>query len=273
MSDERGLAARFSAYRSDLSDDVRAPGVEAVHRTVLRRQKRRNTVASALAVLAIGAGVVQFALAGGPQTGPAGPTSQSPSVSASPESSVPSASPSSASPSSASPSGTPSSSRPPSTPPPAEQVPAPRSYPVVDGYEIHVVALAEVRLEPVDGVYRGIVYVDVYNSGRQASSSNSVYLTEPPGVRWDSTAGSSSIMGGCVGTAPPETWVCPAEGVPAAGGYQRMPVHVRVNTAPGATTRTIDGFAVRVMGRDQAGPVDATPADNKVTVRLILPPA
>ena len=62
--------------------------------------------------------------------------------------------------------------------------------------------------------------------------------------------------------------------VPAAGGYRRMPFDIQVNIAPGGTTQTIDGFAVRVMAQDQSGnQTDATPADNKVTVRLVLPPA
>jgi hypothetical protein len=53
-----------------------------------------------------------------------------------------------------------------------------------------------------------------------------------------------------------------------------MPFDIRVNVAPGTTTQVIEGFTVRVMGQDQAGePVDVTPADNKVMVRLVLPPA
>ena len=273
MSDERGLTQRFAAYRRDVSDDVRAPGVEAVHRTVLHRHRRRTVVAGALAVLALGAVVVRSAVGGTPETGPVGPTSPSPTGTASPPSSAPSTAPSSAPPSSSSPSSVASSSRPPSTPPAAEQVPARRSYPVVDGFEMHVVALPEVRLQPVGGVYRGIVYVDVYNSGRQPSNYNAVYLTEPAGVDWDSPNGYPT-QGGCVGTDPPETWVCPSDPVPAAGGYRRLPFEVQVNIAPGSTTRTVDGFAVRVMGRDPDGKsVDATPGDNKVTVRLVLPPA
>jgi hypothetical protein len=280
MSDERMLIARFAAYRRDLSDDVQAPGVEAVHRTVLHRQRHRNVLAGALAVLALGAVVARFAMDGGPQTGPVSPASPTLTVQASPEASGsgPSTGPSSAAPSSTPPSSRPPSSRPPSSRPsgtattPPEQVPAHRTYPVVDGLEMHVVALAEVRLQPVNGVYRGIVYVDVYNSGRQPSSYSHVFITLPAGVEWD-TSTANPTMGGCVG-APPETWTCPAEAVPAGGGYRRMPFTMRVNIAPGQATQVVDGFAVRVMAADSQGkPADVTPADNKATVRLVLPPA
>jgi hypothetical protein len=185
----------------------------------------------------------------------------------------PSGGPSSAAPSSSAPSSKASSSRPPASVPPAEQVPASRTFAVVDGYEIHVVALPEVKLQPVDGLYRGVVYVDVYKSGRRPSNEDMVYITEPPGVRWDSPDGYPT-MGACMGTPAPETWGCMSEPVPSGGGYRRMPFTLKVNVAPGPTTQTIEGFAIRVMPRDQAGnPTDATPADNKVTVRLILPPA
>jgi hypothetical protein len=270
---DREFQSRFDAYRRGLSGNVRPPGAEAVHRTVLRRQRRRTAVAGALAVVALIVALAQFAVDRGPDSAPIGPPGPSVTGTPSPVTSAsPSASPSSASPSSASPSSKSSSSRPPASVPPAEQVPPSRTFAVVDGYELHVVALPEVRLQPVDGLYRGIVYVDVYNSGRQPSNYDSVYITEPPGVDWDSPDGYPT-MGGCVGVASPETWGCGLEGVPAAGGYRRLPFTVKVNVAPGRTTQTVDGFAIRVMPEDQTGkPTDATPADNKVTVRLVLPP-
>jgi hypothetical protein len=271
---DRQFQARFDAYRRDLAGTVRPPGAEAVHRTVLRRQRRRTAVAGALAVVALVVVLMQFAIDRGPDSAPIGPPA--PSVTGPPSAVVspsPSPPPSSAAPSSAAPSSQPPTSRAPSSAPAAEQVPASRSYPVVDGYEMHVVALPEVRLQPVDGLYRGIVYVDVYNSGRQPSDTNMVYITEPAGVRWDSPDGYPT-MGACMGTDPPETWGCMSEAVPSGGGYRRMPFVLKVSVAPGPTTQTIDGFAVRVMPRNQAGqPVDATSADNKVTVRLVLPPA
>jgi hypothetical protein len=238
---------------------------------VLRRQRRRTAAAGALAVVAIVIALAQFAVDRGPDSAPIGPPSPSPTGPPSPAVSVtPSSTPSSAAPSSSAPSSRSPSSRPPSSAPPAEQVPPARSFPVVDGYEMHVVALPEVRLQPVDGLYRGIVYVDVYNSGRQPSNSSAVFVTEPEGVVYENQLGN----GVCFRTAPPETWGCGGEAVPAAGGYRRMPFDIRVNLAPGQTTRTIDGFAVRVMAQDRSGnPVDVTPADNKVVVRLVLPPA
>jgi hypothetical protein len=276
--DDRDVQTRFASYRRELSGEVRAPGVEAVHRTVFRRQRRRTMVAGWVAVAAIGLAAVQVAVRDGTDVGPVAPASPSAAgTTAAP------ASPSGAASSDTRPSATGSTSGPPTSSPPATsasaavQVPPARTFPVVDGVELHVVALSEVRLQPVGDSYRGTVYVDVYNSGRQSGTQNNVYVTVPAGARWDTTV-DPPINGGC-GLAPPEvgapagTVACPAEALPAGRGYRRMAFHLVVAIAPGPAVKPLDGFQVRVFVAD--GPRDApdrTPADNMVAVRLLLPP-
>jgi hypothetical protein len=50
---------------------------------------------------------------------------------------------------------------------------------------------------------------------------------------------------------------------------------VTVAIAPGASTRTVPGFAVRFVAVGQQNKVltDVTPADNRAEVTLVLPPA
>jgi hypothetical protein len=143
---------------------------------------------------------------------------------------------------------------------------------VVDGSELHVVALDRVTLQPVGDHYEGVVYVDVYNSGRQTEEYNNVYLTVPDGVKEQS--GGPLDIGGCGIPPAPETWVCNGYAVPAMGGYARVWFSVTVNIAPGDSSRTVPGFAVRFVAVGQQNKVltDVTPADNRAEVTLVLPP-
>jgi hypothetical protein len=142
----------------------------------------------------------------------------------------------------------------------------------VDGSELHVVALDRVTLHPEGDHYVGTVNVDVYNSGRQTNEYTRVYLTRPPGVQYQSS-GPVGIYG-CVIPDPPETDVCGGNAVSAAGGYARTVFYLTVNIAPGSSTQTIPGFAVRfvAMGQQNTVLTDVTPADNKAVVTLVLPP-
>jgi hypothetical protein len=149
--------------------------------------------------------------------------------------------------------------------------PSRRSFPIVDGSELHVVALDKVTLRPVGDHYEGTVNVDVYNSGRQTEEYNNVYLTVPAGVKWQ--ASGPVGVGGCGIPDPPETDVCNGNAVSAAGGYARTTFTLTVNIAPGTSTQTIPGFAVRfvAVGQGNAVLTDVTPADNKAVVTLVLP--
>jgi hypothetical protein len=200
---------------------------------------------------------------------PSASASPAPSASASLSSSpTTSPSPSLSSASSTAPSRSPS--RTPSKPPTADPGPARRSFPVVDGSELHVIALDRVTLHPVGDHYEGVVYVDVYNSGRQPENYNYVYLTVPTGVT-EQPEGPLQV-GGCGIPDPPETWLCNGNAVSAGGGYARIWFTVTANVAPGSGTQTIPGFAVRfvAVGQGNAVLTDVTPADNKAVVTLVL---
>jgi hypothetical protein len=260
MTDQDRSAPRFAAYHRAVSGEVRAPGVEAVHRAVLRRQRRRTALAMAAVIAVAVAAFSQFALGGEFVPLPAGPT-------ATPSPSMVRPSPSGAAPS-------PSSSSSSPTPGPgvsevATAGPDLRAYPVVDGPELHVVALASVSLRPVDGAYRGTVNIDVYNSGRQPYTYLRLHLSIPEGVRWDTTDGSPTL-GGCGGS--PAEWICGLNPVPAGGGRVRLPFQlVTSDFAPGSA---IPGFAARVVGANvnSVDYADATPDDNRVEVRLLVDP-
>jgi hypothetical protein len=273
------LSRRFSAYRRELDDQIRAPGVSAVYRTIHRRQRTRMVAVSVAAVITIVLLIGQFALARQESRPPADRPMPAPSVvepsvdpagSASPS---PSASPPASSSSAQRPGGTtapPRSSSPPAGPQVA--MPPQRTFPVVDGSELHVVGPpGPVTLRPDGGVYRGVIYVDVYNSGRQTHTWVSVYVTEPAGVRIDSSRGNVGF-GSCVGASPPETWACSGSSIPAEGGYRRYPVAVQVDLAPTPTERRVDGFALRFGAAkgDGTDQTDATPADNHVAVPIVL---
>jgi hypothetical protein len=270
-SHDRVIRQRFAAYRGEVTDEVRAPGIEDVHRVVFRRQRRRTAAVGVACAILVGLVVGQFLTRQPTPTNPSGAVSPSPS-----------AEPGGQSPSSAgSPSGTPSSSPPHSQPPsssssrpPTDPGPSRRTYPIVDGSELHVVALKTVTLQPDGDTYRGSVDIDVYDSGRQPHEYTRIYIGLPAGIQWDSTLGNPT-SGGCGGATPPETWTCPGEPVPAMGGYRRLTFYLRANIKPGASTLTVNGFSVRVDAVGQAGTVlpDATPADNKAVVSLRLPPA
>jgi hypothetical protein len=269
------IRRRLSAYSRQVSDDVRAPGTQEVYRTVKHRQQRRTTVITvaciAVVIVLLGTVVSMRRNSSVPVTVPPSASSSPVLVSPSPSSS-PSLSPSPPSSPSHSPShSSPAPSKPPASPP--APGPARRSFPVVDGSELHVVALDRVTLRPAGDHYEGTVYVDVYNSGRVPEAYNNVYLTVPGGVQ-EQAVGALDI-GGCGIPDPPETWICNGNAVPAAGGYARTAFAVTVGILPGSSTQTITGFAVRFVARDQQNTVltDVTPADNKAVVTLVLPPA
>ena len=272
------IRRRLTAYSRQVAADVKAPGTHDVYRAVKHRQQRRIAVlaVACLAVLVVLLGTVVQLRRGPSVPGTVPPPSSSPPAersSGAPES--PSATPSappSQSPSPSAPSPTPSKTTPPGTPA-ADPGPTRRSYPVVDGSELHVVALDRVALRPVGDHYEGTVYVDVYNSGRQPEQYNNVYLTVPGGVQ--EQPGGPLNIGGCVIPAPPETWVCNGDAVAAGGGFVRVWWTVTVTIAPSATARTIPGFAVRFVAVGQQNTVltDVTPADNKATTTLVLPAA
>jgi hypothetical protein len=269
------LRRRLSAYSRQVADDVRAPGTHEVYRTVKHRQQRRTAVITvaciAVVVVLLGTVVSMRRNESVPVTVP---PSASPSVVAPPSPAPSSASPSSSP--SASPSPTPpATSKSPSKPPASPPAPGParRTFPVVDGSDLHVVSLDRVTLQPAGDHYEGTVYVDVYNSGRLPEAYNNVYLTVPGGVQQQ--ASGPLDVGGCGIADPPETWVCNANGVPAVAGYARTAFAVTVAIVPGSSTQTITGFAVRFVAKDQQNAVltDVTPADNKAVVTLVLPPA
>ena len=270
------IRRRLTAYSWEATADVIAPGTHDVYRVVKQRQRRRIAAlaAACVAVLIVLLGTVVQLRRNASVPGVVPPSA---SPSAQPPASTGTASPSSTPSNSPSPPPSPTahtptpSTNPPSTPPPTDPGPARRSYPVVDGSELHVVALDRVTLRPVGGHYEGIVYVDVYNSGRQTEEYNNVSITTPPGVQ--EQPGGPLGIGGCGVAAPPETWVCPAAAVPAAGGYVRSWFTVTVNIAPGGRAQTIPGFAVRfeAYGQQNAVLTDVTPADNKATTTLVLP--
>ncbi len=267
------IRRRLSAYSRQVSDDVIAPGTQDVYRTVKHRQQRRTAVITiaciAVVVVLLGTVVKMRRDESVPVTVPPSPSlvAPPPSASASPSpSSSPSPSLSPSQPSRA-PSKTPSKSPLPSP------GPARRSFPVVDGSELHLVALDRVTLRPVGDHYEGTVYIDVYNSGRQPEAYNHVYLTVPGGVQEQSTG--ALDIGGCGIPPAPETWVCNGNAVSAQAGYARTAFTVTVTIAPGSSTQTVPGFAVRFEAVDQQNTVltDVTPADNKAVVTLVLPPA
>ena len=273
------IARRLSAYSQQIADEVRAPGAHDVYRTIKLRQQRRTTVvtiASIVAVVLLLGTVVQL------RRDRTGPVSVPPSASPSPVVVVPpspslSPSPSaSASPSlSPSLSPTPRASKSPSQPPPVEAGPARRSYPIVDGSDLHVVALDSVTLHPVGDHYEGSVIVDAYDSGRQPEAYNYVYLTMPAGVSEMGLSSGPLNIGGCGIPSPPESWICGGGAISAAGGYARTTFHLTVAIAPGPSTQTLRSFAVRFEAVDQHNTVltDVTPGDNKAVVSLVLPPA
>jgi hypothetical protein len=272
---DRLIRRRLAAYSREASGDVLAPGAQDVYRAVKHRQRRRTTVLAVagvcLLMVLLGNVYLQHRNALGPATVPPSPSlptqSQSPPGASASVSPTPSHSPS------PSPSrNTPSPTRSSSGSPPSDPGPARRTYPVVDGSELHVVALDRVTLRPVGDHYEGVVYVDVYNSGRQTEEYNDVYLTTPAGVQ--EQPGGPLEIGGCGIPSPPETWVCNAKAVSAMGGRVRVWFTVTVDIAPGGSSRTVPGFAVRFVAVGQQNKVltDVTPADNRAEVTLVLPP-
>jgi hypothetical protein len=264
------LRGRLSAYSRQVADDVRAPGTQEVYRTVKHRQQRRTAVITMACIAVV---IVLLGTVVSMRRNESVPVTVPPSSSPSPVFVSPSPS---SSPSFSHFSPTPhASSKRPSKPPvsPAAPGPARRSFPIVDGSELHLVALDSVTLRPVGDHYEGTVYVDVYNSGRLPEAYNHVYLTVPAGVTEQSTG--QLDIGGCGIPPAPETWVCNGNAVSAQGGYARTAFAVTVAVAPGSSTKTIPGFAVRfeAVDRQNTALTDVTPADNKAVVTLVLPPA
>jgi hypothetical protein len=246
------LDERLARYHRETMRAVAPPGANAVRRTVLRRQRRRVVLAGVAAVLAVASaiGLSRFLPTH------VAPINPEPSVSASTPAAPPASSPpaSAASPST-SPSPTPSSSA------------SSASAGPVSGTDLHVTGPTSVTLASDGTVYRGQFNLIITNTG-DPYQGTVVYLTNPAGVDVDYAAGDPGFAN-CLNARPPETWFCSGPSIPA-GGRVDTTVHIVAQYAPRTTELVIDGFALRYAGG--TGP-DPTPADNIVTLRIVLPAA
>ena len=114
-------------------------------------------------------------------------------------------------------------------------------------------------------IYRGQFTVTITNGGAPYSVTP-VYVTLPLGVEIDFAAGDSGFAT-CLTTAPPDSWVCAGNAIPA-GGTVTYTVHLKADYALLATPKTLTGFAIRY-----SPPGEETPADNRLTLTIVLPAA
>lgn len=121
--------------------------------------------------------------------------------------------------------------------------------------------------------YRGQFTLTATNSG-PAYGSTLIYVALPDGVDIDFMAGNPGF-GPCLVIAPaPEKWACNADPIPALGGVVHYTVPITANYAPQQTAVLLPGLAFRftAVPGDGTGPyADPTPADNQVTMSVLLP--
>ena len=147
----------------------------------------------------------------------------------------------------------------------------PPPFPIVDGYDLHVVGPARVALTPSDGRYVGELELTVVNSGTQPYDLTAVRVEFPTGLEFWSPAKNVPLHG-CVGD--PGRWDCMSDAVPARGGVTRWKLPIRVNIAPQSAEQAMTGFRLTAFpagNESSKHHPDRTPSDNTVLVTFVLP--
>ena len=152
------------------------------------------------------------------------------------------------------------------TPPRTQTVPAPTAGDdgLPAGPDLRVSGPTSVTLQSDGTVYRGQFSVAITNAGAPYSIT-SVYLILPTGVQIDFPGTTGFAQ--CLTTAPPYTWICSGNTIPAGGSVTHT-VHLRADYAPLSTPMTLTGFVIRY-----SAPGEIAPSDDGLAITIELPAA
>ncbi len=260
---ESKLTSAFSRYQAVTNARVVPIGVEAIHRAVYRRQRRRTAATGAFAAVALSAAAATYVLPGRSGMAPVAiPSTASPQLSsARPRSSAPTPSPR------PSPSALP------------EGLPPQASFPPGAKPDLTAGGPGEVTLTPVGGRYEGVMTATLRNIGQAAYSFTMVEVTLPRDATFDfqGIAFAETGMNACgIQRDNPPMWECIGDPlVIPPQGQSTIKFRIIVNRAPQPVAVTLEGSSIKPVPYF-AGRIDAPEVSENNNVhrfKLILAPS